>query len=119
MYWVLGIGYCVLGIAYWVLCIGCCVLGTGYWILCIGYCVLGIVYWVLCIGYCVLCIVYCVFQVTAATAATAASQEVSAFGKAPGPSRPGTKYPVRGIPHFDIRTCIAPTSDAESDGSGR
>ena len=38
-----------------------------------------------------------IFQVTAATAAAAAtvSQELSPFGQAPGPSRPGTKYPVR------------------------
>ena len=42
-----------------------------------------------------------IFQVTAATAAAVVSQELSPFGKAPGPSRPGTKYPVRGIPHFD------------------
>ena len=44
-------------------------------------------------------------EVTAATAAAAAatvSQELSPFGQAPGPSRPGTKYPVRGIPLFDI-----------------
>ena len=42
-------------------------------------------------------------EVTAATAAAATvSQELSPFGQAPGPSRPGTKYPVRGIPHFDI-----------------
>ena len=43
-------------------------------------------------------------EVTAATAAaaTATSQELCPFGQAPGPSRPGTKYPVRGIPHFDI-----------------
>ena len=43
-------------------------------------------------------------EVTAATAAAAAtvSQELSPFGQAPGPSRPGTKYPVRGIPHFDV-----------------
>ena len=44
-------------------------------------------------------------EVTAATAAAAAaatvSQELSPFGQAPGPSCPGTKYPVRGIPHFD------------------
>ena len=39
---------------------------------------------------------------TAATAATAAvSQELSPFGLALGVSRAGTKYPVRGIPHFD------------------
>ena len=25
-------------------------------------------------------------------------------GQSPGPSRPGTKYPVRGIPHFDFRS---------------
>ena len=39
--------------------------------------------------------------VTAATAA-AVSQELSPFDLALGASRPGTKYPVRGIPHFDI-----------------
>ena len=39
---------------------------------------------------------------TATTAATAAvSQELSPFGLALGVSRAGTKYPVRGIPHFD------------------
>ena len=38
---------------------------------------------------------------TAATAA-AVSQELSPFGRALGASRPGTKYPVRGIPHFDL-----------------
>ena len=36
-----------------------------------------------------------------ATAAAATSQELFAFGQALGVSRPGTKYPVRGIPHFD------------------
>ena len=41
-------------------------------------------------------------EVTAATAAATVSQELSIFGQAPGPSRPGTKYPVRGIPHFDL-----------------
>ena len=51
VYWVLCIGYCVLGIVYWVLCIGYCVLGT-------VYCVLHIVYLVFCIVYCVLCLVY-------------------------------------------------------------
>ena len=45
------------------------------------------------------------FQVTATTAATAAvSQELSPFGLALGVSRAGTKYPVRGIPHFDERS---------------
>ena len=39
-------------------------------------------------------------QMTAATAA-ATPQELSAFGQALGVSRPGTKYPVQGIPHFD------------------
>ena len=34
-------------------------------------------------------------------ATAAASQQLSPFGRAPGPSRPGTKYPVQGIPHFD------------------
>ena len=33
--------------------------------------------------------------------AAAASQQLSPFGQAPGPSRPGTKYPVQGIPHFN------------------
>ena len=28
-------------------------------------------------------------------------------GRSPGPTRPGTKYPVRGIPHFDILTPTA------------
>ena len=36
-----------------------------------------------------------------ATAAAAVSQELSPFGWTLGASRPGTKYPVRGIPHFD------------------
>ena len=41
-------------------------------------------------------------EVTAATAAAATvSQELSPFDLALGASRPGTKYPVRGIPHFD------------------
>ena len=41
--------------------------------------------------------------VTAATAAAATvSQELSPFDLALGASRPGTKYPVRGIPHFDL-----------------
>ena len=31
----------------------------------------------------------------------AVSQELSPFGLALGVSRAGTKYPVRGIPHFD------------------
>ena len=45
-------------------------------------------------------------EVTAATATAAmVSQELSPFGQAPGPSRPGTKYPVRGIPHFDKLFC--------------
>ena len=39
-------------------------------------------------------------QMTAATAA-ATSQELCVSGWALGVSRPGTKYPVRGIPHFD------------------
>ena len=40
---------------------------------------------------------------TATAAATAAvSQELSPFGLALGVSRAGTKYPVRGIPHFDL-----------------
>ena len=39
-------------------------------------------------------------EVTAAPA-TAVSQELSPFDLALGASRPGTKYPVRGIPHFD------------------
>ena len=42
------------------------------------------------------------FQVTATAAATAVSQELSPFGLALGVSRPGTKYPVRGIPYFDL-----------------
>ena len=49
------------------------------------------------------------FQVTAAVAtATAAttSQELSQSGKSPNPSRAGTKYPVQGIPHFDIIQCM-------------
>ena len=37
-------------------------------------------------------------EVTAAT-----SQQLSPFAQAPGPSRPGTKHPMRGIPHFDIK----------------
>ena len=28
-------------------------------------------------------------------------------GQTPGPSRPGTKYPVQGIPHFDDKVCFA------------
>ena len=40
-------------------------------------------------------------QVTAAATAAAVSQELSPFGLALGVSRAGTKYPVRGIPHFD------------------
>ena len=39
---------------------------------------------------------------TAAAAAAAASQELPKSGKSPDPSRPGTKYPVQGIPHFDL-----------------
>ena len=39
-----------------------------------------------------------IFQMTAAAAATAASQELSPFGKTPGASRAGTKYPVQGNP---------------------
>ena len=39
---------------------------------------------------------------TTRTAAAAVSQELSPFGLALGVSRAGTKYPVRGIPHFDI-----------------
>ena len=38
---------------------------------------------------------------TAAATAAAVSQELSPFGLALGVSRAGTKYPVRGIPHFD------------------
>ena len=37
-----------------------------------------------------------IFQMTAA--ATAASQELSPFGKTPGVPRAGTKYPVQGNP---------------------
>ena len=44
---------------------------------------------------------------TAAMAAAATSQELSAFGQALGVSRPGTKYPVRGIPHFDDSMVLA------------
>ena len=42
-------------------------------------------------------------EMTAATAEAAAtvSQELSPFDLALGASRPGTKYPVRGIPHFN------------------
>ena len=41
-------------------------------------------------------------EVTAATAAAATvSKELSPFGQALGASRPGSKYPVRGTPHFD------------------
>ena len=36
-----------------------------------------------------------------AAAAAAVFHELSPFGLALGVSRPGTKYPVRGIPHFD------------------
>ena len=36
------------------------------------------------------------------TAAAAVSQELSPFGWAPGASRPGTKYHMQGIPHFDL-----------------
>ena len=39
-------------------------------------------------------------EVTAATAT--ASQQLSPFGRTSGQSRPGTKYPVREIPHFDV-----------------
>ena len=58
-------------------------------------------------------------EVTAATTAAAAtvSQELSPFGQAPGPSRPGTKYPVRGIPHFDKdkqgSVAMSPTPERE------
>ena len=40
-------------------------------------------------------------QMTTTAAAATVSQELSPFGRALGASRPGTKYPVRGIPHFD------------------
>ena len=50
-------------------------------------------------------------EVTAATA-TAVSQELSPFGQAPGPSRPGTKYPVRGIPHFDFFSDLNASSES-------
>ena len=36
-----------------------------------------------------------IFRLTAAAAAATASQELSRYGKAPGPSRAGSKYPVR------------------------
>ena len=39
------------------------------------------------------------FQVTAAATT---SQELSQSGKSPDASRAGTKYPVQGIPHFDV-----------------
>ena len=39
--------------------------------------------------------------------ATTASQELSLFGKALGPSRPGTKYPVQGNP--SLRETAQPT----------
>ena len=42
------------------------------------------------------------FQVTATAAAMAVSQELSPFGRALGASHPGTKYPMRRIPHFDL-----------------
>ena len=35
-----------------------------------------------------------IFRLTAAAAAATASQELSRYGKAPGPSRAGSKYPV-------------------------
>ena len=43
-----------------------------------------------------------IFQLTATAAAV--SQEFSQSGKSPDPSRAGTKYPVQGVPHFDIHT---------------
>ena len=39
---------------------------------------------------------------TTAAAATVC-HELCVLGWAVGVSRPGTKYPVRGIPHFDLR----------------
>ena len=41
---------------------------------------------------------------TAATGAATVSQELSPFDEALVASRPATKYPVRGIPHFDVGT---------------
>ena len=45
-------------------------------------------------------------EVTAAAATAAVSQELSPFDLALGASRPGSKYPVRGIPHFDKNMCF-------------
>ena len=40
-------------------------------------------------------------RVTATAATATASQQLCPFGKIPGVPCAGTKYPVRGIPHFD------------------
>ena len=49
----------------------------------------------------------------------AASRERSPFGQAPESSRPGTKYPVRGVPHFDdpIITCRPENMDQIMNGT--
>ena len=41
-----------------------------------------------------------------ATAAATVSQELCVFGRALGVGHPGTKYPVWGIPHFDVDTDV-------------
>ena len=46
-----------------------------------------------------------IFQMTAAAAAAAASQELSPFGKTPGVPRAGTKYPVQGNPSLRLIRC--------------
>ena len=56
---------------------------------------------------------------TAATAAAAVSQELSPFGLALGVSRAGTKYPVRGIPHFDHDDCHGQGTPLEAKSLSR
>ena len=51
---------------------------------------------------------------TAATATAATSQGLSISGKAPGPSRAGIKYPVQGIPHFDLGFAIPMVHELKS-----
>ena len=66
-----------------------------------------------------------IFQVTAAATAATASQQLSPFGKALGPSRPGTKYPVReSLTSMNLSVVILSSSDVSNidcprkDGGG-
>ena len=52
-------------------------------------------------------------QLTATAATATVSQELFPFGSTPGASRPGTKYPVWGIPHFDQNKHIKTRSERE------